>query len=294
MSSGTGIEWTDVTWNPSTGCSKVSAGCKHCYAELMAERLRLMGQERYVNGFEFTIQWDKIDTPRHWLKPRMVFVNSMSDFFHEDSTLEFIEAVFRTMLETPRHTKRPERLAEWLTTLQQRGVYRPAAHIWLSTSIKDARVADRADALRATPALVRFLSCEPLLGSLAELDLSQIDWLIAGGESGTQLHQPRIRQRRGLVECIDGAWLPRDDRIAWIREFRDKCAAEGVAFFFKQWGGPTPKAAGRLLDGHTHDEYPQGAGEPPEPTRSDPPNGVTRQRRTRQRRLDFPTDGASP
>ena len=257
------IEWTDQTWNPTTGCDKVSAGCKFCYAELMAERLVRMGSARYDNGFKLTLHEDKIEEPLTWRKPRKVFVNSMSDLFHEQVDLEFLRRVFDVMQRTPRHTyqiltKRPERMAGLLSELERQGDYVPAPHIWLGTSVEDELVLSRVSWLKQVPAQVRFLSCEPLLGPLGpDLDLTDIHWVIAGGESGLHLFQESSRQRRALVDYAKGVWTPRPERIAWVRQLRDVCARQEVAYFFKQWGGSTPKAAGRLLDGAHWDQYPK-------------------------------------
>lgn len=264
MAQSSSIEWTDTTWNPSTGCSKVSTGCKYCYAETMAARLERMGSARYENGFAFTMHWDKIEEPLSWRKPRKVFVNSMSDLFHEDSDFEFVKSVFDVMQKTPRHqyqvlTKRPERMAEWLAEMQESGEYEPASHIWLGTSVENNLVVGRADHLRETPAGVRFLSCEPLLGPLDELVLNGIDWVIVGGESGTHLWDDRAQRRRGLVEYLEGAWEPRDERVTWVEDLRDRCLEASIPFFFKQWGGATSKAGGRSLDGGTWDGFPASA-----------------------------------
>jgi protein gp37 len=299
----TGIEWTDATWNPVTGCSKVSPGCAHCYAETLA-LTRLTGKPGYP-GLPWTpenaaenvvLRPERLDLPLHWRKPRRVFVNSMSDLFHEQVPDEFIGKVFGTMSVATRHTfqvltKRPGRMRDWLravaycehgwlthngdnprsyrTTLSEydgpgtgqiiddgrrefvptgevdavgrrivalTGEARwPLPHVWLGTSIENDRFVGRADALRETPAAVRFLSLEPLLGPLPSLDLTGIEWVIVGGESGP-------------------AHRPMDP--AWARDLRDRCVSAGVAFFFKQWGGRTPKANGRTLDGRTWDEYP--------------------------------------
>lgn len=172
------------------------------------------------------MHWDKIDEPLSWRKPRKVFVNSMSDLFHEDSDIEFVRDVFAVMQKTPRHqyqvlTKRPQRMAEWLTALRDAGDYEPASHIWLGTSIENNLVAQPAEQLRGTAAVLRFLSCEPLLGPLDELHLDHIDWLIVGGESGTHLWEERARARRGLVDYVDGAWSARDDRVSWVEALRD-------------------------------------------------------------------------
>jgi len=228
------IEWTNWTWNPVTGCTKLSQGCKHCYAERMAKRLKAMGSPRYTNGFRVTLHEDLIELPRRWKSPRLVFVNSMSDLFHEDVPEEFILRVFEVMAECPQHTfqvltKRSGRLRK----LGQRLPW--ATNIWMGVSVEDDRVLDRIEDLRATPALVRFLSCEPLIGPLENLQLDGIHWLIAGGESG-----PKSR--------------PMD--ADWVRDLRDQCVRGGVAFFFKQWGGTRKDLTGRLLDGLTFDEFP--------------------------------------
>jgi protein gp37 len=262
----TGIEWTDKTWNPSTGCSKVSEGCKYCYAETMAERLNAMGNPRYEEGFDFNVHWDKIDEPRGWKKPRRVFVNSMSDLFHPNSPVEFLRRVFKVMLDTERHrfqvlTKRPGRMATTLKGFGREGWYERKSHIWLGTSVESARVSERVDALREVPAAVRFLSCEPLIGPIPDLDLEGIHWVIVGGESGNHLWTESTRERRALVEYVDGEWRPRDDRREWVRDIQNRCQAKDVPFFFKQWGGPTSKAAGRELLGTQWNEVPSVSGE---------------------------------
>lgn len=256
------IEWTDQTWNPTTGCNKVSSGCKFCYAELMAARLERMGNSRYTNGFKLTMHEDKIEEPLTWSKPRKVFVNSMSDLFHESVTDDFLQRVFDVMQRTPKHsyqilTKRPERMLSVLSALEANGKYIPRDHIWLGTSVEGHGVAERIDILRQVPAKVRFLSCEPLIDPLgSSVNFDGIHWVIVGGESGLHLYKESTRQRRALVDYVDKAWVPRPERIEWVREIRDACVEQGVAFFFKQWGGGTPKVAGRELDGRTWDEYP--------------------------------------
>lgn len=255
------IEWTDTTWNPSTGCSRVSAGCRFCYAETLAARLKRMGSARYENGFEFTMHWDKIKEPLSWKKPRKVFVNSMSDLFHENSRLDFVREVFKVMQAATQHqfqvlTKRPDRMRDWLRVLQDEGAYSPSNHIWLGTSVENARVRKRIDELREVPAKIRFLSCEPLLGPLKELDLAGISWVIVGGESGTHLWNDKFQARRALVKWEQGKWNVRPDRAEWVREIRDECLATETPFFFKQWGGATPKAGGRMLDGELWEQYP--------------------------------------
>lgn len=240
----TAIEWTDETWNPMTGCTKLSAGCDHCYAQLVAERrtrdvyLRQPPvrdtPEHRADPFAPRFWDDRLMLPFSWRAPRRVFVNSMSDVFHATFSLERIQMVFEVMNALPQHqfqvlTKRPERAARLATHLVWTN------NIWMGTSIEDMRVARRADSLREIPAFVRFISAEPLLGSLVNLNLNGIHWLIGGGESGANARP-----------C---------DAI-WARELRDRCVAEGVSFFWKQWGGRTAKGGGRLLDGRTWDQYP--------------------------------------
>jgi protein gp37 len=231
------IEWTEATWNPVTGCSKVSPGCAHCYAETFAERWRGVRGHPYEQGFALRIWPERLDVPLRWKRPRMIFVNSMSDLFHEDIPLDFVRRVFEVMARADWHTfqiltKRHERLAEVAGELDW------PQNIWMGVTIENRRFVQRADRLREVPAAVRFISAEPLLGPLEGLDLSRIDWLIAGGESG---------RRHRLV------------KIEWLRDLRDRCYDEGVAFFFKQWGGARPKSGGRTLDGREHDGFPRSA-----------------------------------
>lgn len=228
------IEWTESTWNPVTGCSKVSPGCRHCYAERMAARLQAMGQPSYANGFEVTLQPHTLETPLRWKKPQVIFVNSMSDLFHEKVPEEYILEVFRVMNDAHWHqfqilTKRPERLAE----LDSRLPWAP--HIWMGVSVETAAYKPRIDLLRGTGAHLRFLSMEPLLGPLTPLELGGINWVIVGGESGP------------------GA---RPMETSWVRDIRDQCVAERVPFFFKQWGGVNKKRTGRKLDRRTWDQLP--------------------------------------
>jgi protein gp37 len=235
MAQSSSIEWTEATWNPVTGCSKVSPGCAHCYAETFAERWRGIPRHPYEQGFDLRLWPARLDQPLRWRRPRMIFVNSMSDLFHEDISMDFLREVFATMRHAHWHTfqiltKRHQRLAELADALDW------APNVWIGVSIENRRFIHRADVLRAVPAAVRFVSAEPLLGPLEGLNLQSIDWLIAGGESG-----PGHRR-------IDGAW---------VRDLRDRCADEGVAFFFKQWGGPRPKARGRELDGRYWDDFPR-------------------------------------
>jgi protein gp37 len=235
MATDSNIEWTEFTWNPVTGCIKVSQGCKNCYAERMAKRLHAMGSERYVRGFKPTLHWDLIDAPLAWRKPRLVFVNSMSDLFQEDVPETFIRRVFASMVACPQHTfqiltKRSDRLREMSARLPWPG------NVWMGVSVEDTRVLNRAIDLAAVPAAVRFLSCEPLIGPLEDLPLENIDWVIVGGESG-----PRSREMKA----------------SWVKSIRRQCRKHGVAFFFKQWGGVRKDLTGRLLDGRTYDEMPR-------------------------------------
>jgi protein gp37 len=235
MAEHSGIEWTETTWNPLTGCTKVSPGCKHCYAERMAKRLKAMGQPNYVNGFKLTMHEHVIGRPLEWKKPQVVFVNSMSDLFHKDVPLEFIQKVFSVMQRAHWHqfqvlTKRSERLLELSPKLEW------TDNIWMGVSVENTDYTFRIDHLRQTSAKTKFLSLEPLLGSLPNLNLKGIHWIIVGGESG-----PGARA------------LQRD----WVTDIRDQCLRANVPFFFKQWGGVQKKKAGRLLDGKTWDEMPK-------------------------------------
>ena len=245
MGSSSSIEWTDATWNPVAGCNVLSPGCSNCYAMRMAARLELMGQDKYagttrVSGKrrvwtgKIVLDRRSLQAPHAWAKGRRVFVNSMSDLFHEDVPIDFIQEVFAVMRATPRHiyqilTKRADRLLE----LSPKLGWTP--NIWMGVSVENEDVLWRVDRLRQTAATTKFLSCEPLLGPLSSLDPSGIDWVIAGGESG-----PGAR-------TMDAAW---------VREIRDACVENGVAFHFKQWGGPVKSKTGRVLDGRTWDEMP--------------------------------------
>ena len=234
MASGSSIEWTETTWNPVTGCTKVSYGCRNCYAERMAHRLQAMGLDKYRNGFAVTTHADVLAAPLQWRRPRLVFVNSMSDLFHEQIPVDFVQRVFDVMNRAPWHTfqvltKRPERASALSTRL----TWTP--NIWLGVSIETQRWLSRLSHLAATGARTRFLSLEPLLGPLPDLELRAIDWVIVGGESGP------------------GA---RPMNADWVRDIRDNCVSHNVPFFFKQWGGVIKKRHGRRLDGRTWDEMP--------------------------------------
>lgn len=228
------IEWTEMTWNPTTGCTKISAGCKYCYAEVMTKRLQAMGIEKYKEGFAIKTHEDALQIPYSWKHPKVVFVNSMSDLFHPNVPFSFIEKVFKVMNDTKQHTyqvltKRAERLFE----LHKKLNWTP--NIWMGVSVEDERVIDRIDFLRQTNAKTKFLSCEPLIGPLQNLNLENINWAIVGGESG--------RKARPIKE-------------AWVWDIRQQCQEQGVAFFFKQWGGANKKKTGRLLGGRTYNEMP--------------------------------------
>ncbi|MEU8764875.1 phage Gp37/Gp68 family protein [Streptomyces sp. NPDC048659] len=243
MSDRSAIEWTEATWNPTTGCDRVTPGCDNCYALTLSRRLKLMGASKYQNdgdprtsgpGFGLTIHPDALDVPLQWKAPRMVFVNSMSDLFHARVPLDFVRQVFEVIASTPQHTyqlltKRSLRLRRIADRLDW------PSNLWMGVSVENGDQLDRVDDLRAVPAAVRFLSCEPLLGPLAELNLDGIGWVIAGGESGPG-HRPVEEE--------------------WLLDIRDLCSAAGVPFFFKQWGGRTPKAGGRELEGQIWSEMP--------------------------------------
>lgn len=228
------IEWTELTWNPTTGCTKYSTGCQYCYAEVMSKRLQAMGVQKYRDAFQVRIHPDQLLLPYTWKTPKIVFVNSMSDLFHKEVPDDFIKKVFSTMNSNPQHvfqvlTKRTERLLEVSSELEW------SDNIWMGVSVEDTSVVHRVDQLRETRAHVRFLSCEPLLGPLPSLNLEGIHWLIVGGESGTR---------------------PRPMEEEWVLDIQRQCVEQGVKFFFKQWGGRNKKAAGRLLNGRTFDDMP--------------------------------------
>ena len=232
------IEWTEMTWNPVTGCTKVSQGCKNCYANRMALRLKAMGSERYINGFRPTIHEDLLELPKKWKKPRTIFVNSMSDLFHNDIPDSFIRQVFRTMRDCPQHTfqvltKRSKRLLSLGASLDW------PSNVWMGVSVENGDAMHRIEDLALVPAKVRFLSCEPLIGPLEGIQLDGIHWVIVGGESG-----PGAR--------------PMDE--VWAESIQLQCKTAEVPFFFKQWGGVRKHKTGRILKGHIFDEMPRGAG----------------------------------
>jgi protein gp37 len=229
------IEWTEMTWNPTTGCSKISTGCKFCYAEIMSKRLKAMGVEKYKDNFKVRTHEEALKIPYTWKHSKVVFVNSMSDLFHKEIPLEFIQKVFKVMNDNPQHvfqvlTKRAERLLEMHTELKW------THNIWMGVSVENAKEKHRIDDLRKINARVKFLSLEPLLAHLGEIDLENIDWVIVGGESG---HKPRLMD------------------ADWVLDIQEQCKEKNVAFFFKQWGGKNKKANGRILNGRTYDEMPE-------------------------------------
>lgn len=235
MATSSHIEWTQMTWNPVTGCTKLSQGCKHCYAETMARRLKSMGMERYKNGFSVTLHEDLVVLPMSWKRPRMIFVNSMSDLFHHDISIEFIQRVFATMVACPQHTfqvltKRSGRARDIASQLPW------PKNVWMGVSVESAEVINRVADLQKIPAVVRFLSVEPLIGPIADLPLDGIHWVIVGGESG-----PKARPMRQ----------------EWVRDIRHQCREREVAFFFKQWGGVRKDLTGRELDGQVYNEMPR-------------------------------------
>lgn len=235
MAQNSSIEWTEATWNPVTGCTKVSPGCKFCYAERMAKRLKAMGQPRYADGFRLTLQPDLLDAPLHWRTPRTIFVNSMSDLFHKDIPLDYIEQVFGTMKSAYWHTfqiltKRADRLEELASSLDW------TENVWMGVSVENSDYTWRVRHLQQVPAQVRFLSVEPLLGPIPDLPLQGIHWVIVGGESG-----PGARPMNS----------------AWVTNLRDQCISADVPFFFKQWGGVNKGKTGRELDGRLWDEMPR-------------------------------------
>lgn len=237
MGNSSSIEWTEATWNPVTGCKKISPGCKHCYAERMARRLQRMGQRRYANGFALTLQEDILELPIRWKKPRLIFVNSMSDLFHEDVPEWFVQSTFEVMRQASWHefqvlTKRTERMKDMLESIDL------PSNVWIGVSVENQDYDFRIDHLRQVKAAVRFLSLEPLLGPLPNLCLTDIDWVIVGGESGANA--------RSMNE-------------EWVLEIKYQCYDRRVPFFFKQWGGVNKKKAGRLLQGRTWDSLPKGS-----------------------------------
>ncbi|NQT71130.1 MAG: phage Gp37/Gp68 family protein [Desulfobacteraceae bacterium] len=234
MAANSAIEWTEATWNPVTGCTKISIGCQNCYAERMAYRLQAMGQPNYIDGFKVKTHEKVLSLPLRWKKPRTIFVNSMSDLFHEEVPVSFISKVFRVMEQTPKHifqvlTKRSENLRKLSKCLPW------PDNVWMGVTVENNRHQQRIEDLRNTSAKIKFISFEPLLGPITNIDITNIDWVIVGGESG-----PKARPASSL----------------WVKDIRDQCLTAQVPFFFKQWGGFNKKKAGRVLDGRTWDQMP--------------------------------------
>jgi protein gp37 len=254
----TKINWTDLTWNPVSGCTKLTAGCKYCYAETLAENKR--GTRAFPVGFDLMLRPWKLDEPRRVKTPSLIFTNSMSDMFHADIPDEYRDRICDVMRSYPEHrfqvlTKRPEIAARYFST---RAV---PESMWMGTTVEHAATKDRIDVLRSIDSRVRFLSLEPLIGHLGEVDLTGIHWVITGGESGNHMSDDRVRGLRGLVRRGDRKsgerlWMPREDRHHWITELRDQCRDAGAAFWHKQWGGPRPESGGRIVDGVEHNGMP--------------------------------------
>lgn len=240
MANTSSIEWTEATWNPTTGCSKISSGCKNCYAEKLSKRLKAMGVKKYKNNFKFTEQPQDLELPLTWKKPKKIFVNSMSDLFHKDARMEYIGSCFHTMLKANHHyyqvlTKRPDTMADFSVFFEKYFGDIIPPHIWMGTSVENADFKWRIDALREVKCHMKFLSIEPLLGPMGKLDLSDIDWVIIGGESGAKF---------------------RSVKKEWILDIIKQCKKQKVKVFFKQWGGFRPKSGGRKINGRTYDQYP--------------------------------------
>lgn len=241
MAISSGIEWTEATWNPSTGCTKISPGCANCYAERLSKRLQAMGVKKYQKGFQYVEHPNEIDLPLAWKKPKKIFVNSMSDLFHENSTFDFIRRCFFTMIKADHHiyqvlTKRPEKMAKFSRLFKKEFSQQIPPFIWMGVSVENQNYTNRIDELREVKCSTRFISFEPLLGPIEDIDLKGIDWAIVGGESG--IGYRKVREE-------------------WIIHLIEECQDQGVAVFFKQWGGIRPKSGGREIDGKMFDEYPK-------------------------------------
>lgn len=249
----TEIVWTEKTWNPVSGCSKISEECRYCYAHSLAENKR--GTRAFPNGFDLQLRPHKLDEPRRLRQPALIFVNSMSDLFHDSIPDDYRDQIVDVIRGTPRHTfqtltKRPSNAAQYF---RRRAV---PDNLWLGVTCGGAKWKARMDVLRGIDAGTRFVSIEPLIADVGELDLSGIHWVIVGGESGYHLCDPTLCAERGLAHRPAKTWVPREDRLPWVRSIRDQCARRDVAFLFKQWGGSRGPIAGRELDGRIHDEYP--------------------------------------
>lgn len=241
MANNSAIEWTESTWNPTTGCTKVSQGCKNCYAEKLSKRLKAMGIKKYKNNFKFTQHNNEIDLPLHWTKPKKIFVNSMSDLFHEKAEMEFIGKCFFTMVKADWHiyqilTKRPDKMAEFSKLFSKYFGCPIPGHIWMGTSVENNETVSRIKELKKVKCTVRFISFEPLLEDIRRVNLKNIDWAIIGGESG---HHYRPVQKE------------------WIQNLIEQCEKQKVRVFFKQWGGTRPKSGGRTINGRTYSQYPK-------------------------------------
>lgn len=241
MANNSSIEWTEATWNPTTGCTKISTGCKNCYAETLSKRLKAMGLAKYRNNFEFTQHESDIDIPLRWKKPRRIFVNSMSDLFHKKADNEFITKCFETMVLAHWHTyqvltKRPSRMAQFSKIFFEKFKFHIPSYIWMGTSVEDKQSISRIQELRNVKCGMKFVSFEPLLGNVGSVNLSKIDWVIIGGESGH--HHRSIKEE-------------------WIQNLIQQCRKQRVSIFFKQWGGAHPKSGGREINGRTYSEYPK-------------------------------------
>lgn len=248
----TAINWTNLTWNPFSGCEKVSEGCKFCYAEKLAELKR---GKAFPNGFGLTYRPHKLSEPFKVKKPSLIFVNSMSDLFWEKADDSYRDRIVDVIEQTPQHQYQvlTKRAHEMLRYSKRRTL---PTNLWAGVSVENQRHIDRIEILRKVKARIRFVSSEPLLGPL-NMDLTGIHWLIAGGESGLHLTNPAVAERRALVVKTGNGWRPREDRTEWVRSIRDQCIAAGTAFWHKQWGGPRPESGGRMLDGRTWDEMPK-------------------------------------
>lgn len=250
----TGIIWTQATWNPASGCERITPGCKYCYALTLAEQKR--GTRAFPNGFDLTIRPHKLVEPFRRRQPSLIFVNSMSDLFWEAIPNDYRDQIVDVIEQTPQHqyqvlTKRPDAMLAYSRRRQL------PPNFWAGVTIESNLYADRADVLRKVKAEIRFVSAEPILDELSKLDLTDIQWLITGGESGLHLKDPAIRARRGLAEPIAGKWRPMPSRYHWVTDLRDWAAKMSVSFLHKQWGGLRPTSAGRLVDGRTWDEIPK-------------------------------------
>ena len=249
----TNISWTTSTWNPVSGCEPVSTACSYCYARALAERFK--GQKAFPNGFSLTYRPHKILEPTKKRAPTLIFINSTSDLFWDQISDEYRDKIFGVVRETPRHkfqllTKRPEAMLRYFKNRQV------PPNLWCGVTVESQKQVHRVGLLRKLHSDLKWVSLEPLLSSV-DLDLTDIDWVVVGGESGTHLWTPEVARKRALVEYDNKRWVPRPNRMVWVRDLRNQCLSEGVPFFFKQWGGPTPKAAGTLVDGVIWEQFPR-------------------------------------